>query len=37
MSSMKSVLTLLNKVAVGKNQSYYQYAIHRLKADSMFE
>ena len=37
MPSPDSVLTLLSKVAMDKNDSRYQYPVHRLKADSMFE
>lgn len=37
MPSVNSVLTLLSKVALDKNLSRYQYPVHRLKADSMFQ
>ena len=37
MPSVESVLTLLSKVAMDKNLTRYQYPIHRLKADSMFQ
>lgn len=37
MPSVNSVLTLLSKVALDKNLSRYQYPVHRLKADFMFQ
>ena len=37
MPSVDSVLTLLSKVAIDKNQSRYQYPVYRLKLDSMFQ
>lgn len=37
MPSPESVLTLLSKVAIDRNSTSYSYAIHRLKADSMFK
>ena len=37
MPSPDSVLTLLSKMAMDKNDSRYHYPVHRLKADSMFE
>jgi transposase-like protein len=37
MPSVESVLTLLCKVAIDKNESRYQYPIHRLALDSMFQ
>lgn len=37
MPSVESVLTLLSKVAIDKNNERYCYPIHRLKADLMFE
>ncbi|MDT8371940.1 MAG: transposase, partial [Gammaproteobacteria bacterium] len=37
MPSVESVLTLLSKVAIDKNNERYCYPIHRLKADPMFQ
>ncbi|MFQ5470476.1 MAG: transposase, partial [Gammaproteobacteria bacterium] len=37
MPSVQSVMTLLSKVAIDKNESRYRYPIHRLSLDSMFQ
>ena len=36
MPSVKSVLTLLSKVAINKNAGHYNYPIYNLKEDSLF-